>query len=92
MDTIFEPVRTKEHLGGEQKLYRFDNGYGASVIRNQYSHGGSDGLWELGVIAWDGDKWELTYDTPITGNVIGHLSDAHVEETLAKIKALDGAR
>lgn len=33
-------------LGGIQ---RFDNGYGASVVRFTYSYGFEQGLWELAV-------------------------------------------
>ncbi|WP_249182454.1 hypothetical protein [Burkholderia ambifaria] len=39
--------------GGEQKVYRFDNGYGASVVRHQYSYGGDRGQWELGVVKFE---------------------------------------
>lgn len=34
------------------------------------------------------DKWHLTYDTPITGDVIGYLTPAEVEDLLAQIEAL----
>ena len=33
-----------------QKIYKFPNGYGASVIKGPYSYGGPDGLWELAVL------------------------------------------
>lgn len=91
MSDTYEPVKTTDHLGGHQRLYRFENGYGASVIRNYMSYGGSDGLWELAVIEWDGASYELTYETPIASDVIGYLSDAEVDEKLAEIKALERA-
>lgn len=90
-----QPIIEKPHgVGnGVQKLYRFDNGYGASVVRFMLgglggSYGAEAGLWELAVIRWAADDYELTYDTPITDDVMGHLSDAEVEETLAKIRDL----
>lgn len=78
-------------LGGVQKLYRFKNNFGASVVMNSYSYGGSNGLWELAVLKFDGpgiDDSHLTYDTPITEDVIGHLAEAEVDEYLNKIEAL----
>ena len=38
----------EEHLGGPHKVYKFPNNYGASVIKNPYSYGGEQGLWEVG--------------------------------------------
>lgn len=78
-------------MGGEQRLYRFDNGYGASVVRHRFSYGGSAGLWELAVLTFKGEgveDFDLTYDTPITDDVLGHLTESEVEEKLADIEAL----
>lgn len=77
-----------EHLGGPHKVYKFPNNYGASVIKNEWSYGGKDGLWEVGVILFDGDNYELTYSTPITNDVLGYLTDEEVCETLEQIKNL----
>lgn len=38
---------------GTQRLYRFENNFGASVVRHSGSYGGNDGLYELAVIIWD---------------------------------------
>ena len=72
------------HNGGVQKVYEFDNGYGASVIMHQGSYGFSKGLWELAVL----QNGELCYDTPITNDVIGHLNEAEVNNYLNLIKEL----
>lgn len=82
--STFEPFETKTHMGGTQRVYRFENGYGASVVNHAYSYG-----TELAVLKWDGNKFELTYDTPITSDVIGHLSESDVEELLERISSLD---
>ena len=71
-------------FGGISKRWDFPNGYGASVIRHVYSYGFEDGLWELGVLK-DGD---LCYDTEITEDVLGYLSDDEVNDYLEKIKSL----
>lgn len=72
----------------EQHKFKFDNGFGASVIRGQFSHGGLEGLWELAVIGLDGC---ISYETPITDDVEGYLSEADVAALLDSIAALQGA-
>ena len=70
--------------GGTQRIYKFPNGYGASVIRHQGSYGFKNGLWELAVLDSSGD---LCYSTPITNDVIGHLTD---EEVILKLNEIRG--
>lgn len=84
--SLFEnPKETKSLLGGEQRVYLFENGYGASVVRHRGSYGGKTGLWELAVLGKDG---HLCYDTPITNDVIGYLSETEVEELLYRIQTM----
>lgn len=67
-------------------LFRFANGYGASVIRNPGSYG-----TELAVLRFTGPgktEWEITYDTPITDDVIGWLSAEECREILVRIAEL----
>ena len=75
-----------------QKLYRFSNGAGASVVRGEYTYGGDEGLWELGVIWFEGegDNYHLIYprDVCTEGDVLGWLTDEQVEELLVKIANL----
>jgi len=65
--------------------FMFPNGYGASVVRNEYSYGGDQGLYEVAVINSNG---ELVYDTPITSDVIGWCSSDDVEKLLIAIQSL----
>lgn len=69
---------------GIQYIFKFPNGYGASVIQNYGSYGYDCGEWELAVLYDD----HITYDTPITEDVLGYLKDADVKDTLFKIQAL----
>ena len=89
-----EPWQTmnRGELGGSQWIYRFANGYGASVVQGPYSYGGPQGLYELAVIEFMvGDEWGLTYATPVTDDVLGRLTLDEVAATLVTIAALPGA-
>ena len=81
-------VREREVNGGVQHVFRFDNGYGASVVRHNFSYGGDNGLWELAVTEYEGDDWSLTYKTPITQDVEGYLTHSDVMSLLNKIEKL----
>jgi len=70
--------------GGVQHVYSFPNGYGASVVKHDFSYGGKQGLWELAVLEGE----ELCYTSGITDDVIGHLSWVNVEKILGEIKSL----
>ena len=83
----FNDLQFKQHreLNGVVARITFDNGYGASVVKHEYSYGGKDGLYELAVLDKDG---ELTYDTPITNDVIGYLREIDVTDVMEKIQQL----
>lgn len=67
----------------------FPNGYGASIIRNHMSYGHDDGLFELAVLTGTGENdSELCYDTPITDDVLGHLTLEEVLENVDQIRDL----
>lgn len=73
-----------------QKLYRFSNGYGASVIRGEYTYGGDEGNWELAVLKFEGEGYHLAYPKQICADedVIGWLTDDQVDDLLVKIANL----
>lgn len=89
MQTKHKPYMTRDVNGGVQHLFKFDNGYGASVIRHDFSYGGEDGLWELAVLEFEGEEWNLCYDTEVTDDVLGYLTDAEVEYNLDEIEKLE---
>lgn len=80
----FEVSTHRERFGGEQYIFEFENGYGASVVRFSGSYGGDKGLYELAVL----HNGEICYDTPITNDVVGYLTDDAVEKLLEDIKNL----
>ncbi len=83
----FKDLEFKQHPSADGIISRikFDNGYGASVVRHEYSYGGRDGLYELAVLDSDG---ELCYNTPITNDVMGYLTEDRVNELLINIQKL----
>ena len=85
---IFRNVR---EMGGIHYVFRFPNNYGASVVKFRGSYGYEQDLWELAVIYFDGDEYELSYSTPITCNVLGCLTDEAVVDALEKISQLQDA-
>ena len=87
---------TRDLNGGTQVVHKFENGYGASVVRAPNvgfwgtTYGYDEGLWELAVLTFVNDtEFHLDYSTPITNDVIGHLSDEDVLAVLAQIEALE---
>lgn len=72
--------------GGTQVVHKFENGYGASVIRGgTYTYGGL----ELAVLRFKDDgSYSLCYDTEITDDVLGYLNDGDVVELLERIENL----
>jgi len=74
-----------EDLDGVVGRIMFDNGFGASIVRHIMSYGGKLGLYELAILDKEGD---LTYDTPVTNDVIGYLTPEEVTNYLIKIQEL----
>ena len=89
--TIFEELNFQNHpMGiGKQCIVQYPNGYGASIVQSQYTYGGDRGLYELAVFGKDGN---ITYETPITDDVLGYLTEQDIEETLIKIKNLEDGK
>ena len=89
----FSDLVFKQHpfwVHGKQAEAVFPNGYTASVITTANtaggSYGGEDGLYELAVINTATNT--LVYDTPITNDVEGWLTEDNVTDLLARIEAL----
>jgi len=80
-----EFIELDPHMNGVAARIMFENGYGVSVVRHSFSYGGNSGLYELAVLDADG---EITYDTDVTDNVIGHLTPEGVTEKMAFVQVL----
>lgn len=73
-------------VANEHYVFKFANGYGASVIRGFGSYGNEDKLFELAVLNPNG---RLDYSTPITDDVLGYLTTTDVNDLLDRIAGLD---
>jgi len=78
----------KAEQGGVQAKVFFSNGFGASIVKSSYSYGGTAGLYELAVLKGNSEKWDLTYETEITEDVLGHQTEQEISEVLKAIEAL----
>lgn len=91
-DLEFKPH--KNYPGGVAAKYFFPNGYGVSVVRFTHpsgfggSYGAEEGLYEAAVLKGVEDNWEICYDTAITSDVIGDLTEEQVEVLLHEIENL----
>jgi len=76
---------TDQFMSGVQSRMMFENGFGVSVVSHTFSYGGKDGLFEIAVLDEDGD---LTYNTPVTNDVIGYLKPEEVTEIMEQVQNL----
>jgi hypothetical protein len=80
-----EFIELDQYMNGVAARIMFENGFGASVVCHSFSYGGKNGLYEVAVLDTDG---EITYETDVTSDVIGHLTPEQVTETMAFIQVL----
>jgi len=78
-------IKLDQHMNGVQARTMFENNYGVSVVCHAFSYGGNDGLYEIAVLGEDGN---LTYDTPVTDNVMGYLSKDDVSDVMKQVQEL----
>lgn len=76
-------------MGGTRATVFFPNGYGASVITGGMFYTDPAHPYEVAVMKGTSDEdSSLTYETPITDDVLGHQTADDVERVLAEIAAL----
>lgn len=79
-------IKEQKYLGYPQTIYKFPNGYGASVIKLNYIYFGI----EIAVLRFDENgNWGIDYSTPITNDVIGGLNEKIRDEVLQRIFDLE---
>jgi len=83
-DLPFDSMNDGFMIGKKARMH-FDNGYGVSVVSHNHSYGGRDGLYEVGVL--DSDN-QLTYDTSVTNDVLGYLTEEDVTDIMKRVQEL----
>jgi hypothetical protein len=86
--TNFKTFKANPINGGIQYLKFFPNGYGVSIVQHDFSYGNEQGLWELAVLKGNENDWILCYDTPITDNVLGDLTEEEANSIVDKVSSL----
>lgn len=71
---------------GVQAIAEFPNGFGASIIKSDFSHGGKSGLFELAVLD---DGGNITQSTDITDDVLGWQDEDDIDRVLTAISKLN---
>ena len=84
-DLEFEQLNDAPYMVGKKSRIHFNNGFGVSVVSHTHSYGGRDGLYEVAVLDKDG---LLTYETPVTSDVIGYLSEEDVTDVMKQVQEL----
>ncbi len=86
-DLVFKPhpnMSCLDDANAKQAVVHFANGYSASVISGYDFYTSDDEPYELAVLK----NGRLCYDTPITDDVVGHLTEDGVTDLLQRIEAL----
>lgn len=84
----FNDIQFKQHplhTSGIIGRMFFPNGYGVSVVKHPRSYGGSEGLYEVAILSKNG---KLNYNTPLTSDVIGYLTQDDVDKLLIQVQQL----
>ena len=87
-------VDVNEHRTKKQAVYFFPNGYGVSIINiispNEvhYSYSNKSHPYEVAILEGNIESFQITYDTPITDDVIGYLTLEEVYNLMKQIENL----
>ena len=81
-------IKIKAIHNGTQVIVFFENNYGASIIKHKFSYGNDEGLFEIAVLKGTMESWDITYDTPITDDVLGHQTSEDIKNVLEEISNL----
>jgi hypothetical protein len=84
----FSDLKFSPRSGGVISRISFPNGYSASVVCGPYTYGGQEGLYEVAVL----HSGMIVYDTPVTSDVLGHLTQDDVTRILNEIAVLSPRR
>ena len=91
----FADLEWKTHPvgNGKQGKLFFPNGFGVSVVQFKAgsmwgSYTDNESEWELAVLEGSESESSLTYLTPITDDVLGHLTEQEVTDIMKRVQEL----
>lgn len=85
-DKFKDYIEVQNDIVYPQTIYKFPNGYGASVIKFNYVYFGI----EIAVLRFDENgNWDINYSTTITNDVIGGLDEEERDNVLQQIFDLE---
>lgn len=80
----FDNLTIRPHFRGKMRQGLFENGYGVSVIPE-----GDGETYELAVLTHsNGNKQQLSYDTPVTNDVIRYATLNAINTLIDKVRNL----
>ena len=80
----FEDLKFKPCYTGFQAIMEFNNGYGVSVLFGNMAYSNGIDTYELAVL----ENGYLCYDTPITDDVLGYITEEEVSKVMEKVQKL----
>ena len=86
-DLVFGPHPVGYGYFDTQAKMTFPNGYGVSVVTGSHAYSSEGRPYEVAIFDGNG----LTYDTPITDDVIGHQTAEDVTDIMRRVQELPNA-
>jgi len=74
----------EQYSKAKQAIMYFENGYGVSVLYGSCFYSNGIDTYEVGIL-YDGG---LTYDTDITDDVMGYLTESEVTDVMIRVQQL----
>ena len=66
-----------------KKVLEFENGYGLSIVSNDFSYGGNNGLFEIALL----QNEDIVYNAELGfADVVGYLDFHEVSEIIERVK------
>lgn len=80
---------TRDYMNGGGITVFFNNGYAMDIALHDGSYGQQDGLFEIAIMTHtDCTLEDITYDTPITSDILGWQSIEDCAECARSVRAL----
>lgn len=77
-------IETYDSHNGYHYEGSYSNGYGVSIIKNDWSYGRDDDLWEIALIK----EGEICYEHDFN-DVIGYLTEEELEDWIITVRSYE---